>query len=690
MKTVRKQPKFFNREISWVDFNERVLHEALDERTPLLERLKFIAIFSSNLDEFFMKRIGRLNSQLSAGITKLTPDGLSPHEQLDILRDRIAEQVDRQRECLLHDILPKLSEHGIKILPFDQLTSQQKRKVNADYKKSIFPILIPLGVGPGQPFPFISNLSLSVAVRLKPPGEQEVGFARVKIPTNRPRWLPTGVDNEFVPIEDVIAANLSGLFPGMKIIEQCAFRVTRSVDIDRKEEEAEDLLELIEEELMYREFAQAVRLELDRSCSPALQKILTGHMKLKPDDVYVVDGPLSLRDLMGLGKVDFPDLKDPPWKGPTHASILRNDVSDEPKSIFSLIRDHDIMVHHPYESFNTSVLRFLEEASNDKRVLAIKQTLYRTADDSPIIKALTRAAANGKQVAVLIEIKARFDEAANIQWVRTLEDAGIHVTYGFVGLKTHTKTLLVVREEDDCVRRYVHIGTGNYHPGTANLYTDYSLLSCREGLGEDVSDLFNTLTGFSRQTEYRKLLVAPVNMRKKFEDMIQREIRHAKKGKPARIVAKMNSLEDIQMIEWMYKASKAGVKIDLLVRGICCLKPGVEGLSEHINVISVIGRFLEHSRVFYFLNDGDEDVYIGSADWMRRNLDFRYEAITPIEDVDVKHELLETLELFWKDNRKCWNLHPDGTYTQRRPGKEKELCAHTVLMEQAVAKSKIS
>ena len=686
----RKPSKFFNRELSWVDFNERVLHEALDSRTPALERLKFTAIFSSNLDEFFMKRIGGLKRQLSAGITKLSPDGLTPHDQLDILRERTIDQVRRQRECLLNDILPSLEKHGVKILRFDQLTSQQKRKVNHDYKKSIFPILIPLGVGPGQPFPFISNLSLSIAVRLRTPGSQEVGFARVKIPTNRPRWLPTGVPNVFVPIEEVIAANLESLFPGVKIIEQCSFRVTRSVDIDRKEDEAEDLLELIEEELMHREFAQAVRLELDRSCSPAMQRILTEHMKLAPDDVYVLDGPLSLRDLMALGKLDFPKLKDPAWKGPTHASILRNDVSDEPRSIFSLIRDRDIMVHHPYESFNTSVLRFLEEASNDKRVLAIKQTLYRTADDSPIIKALMRAAANGKQVAVLIEIKARFDEAANIQWVRTLEDAGVHVTYGFVGLKTHTKTLLVVREETDCIRRYVHIGTGNYHPGTANLYTDFSLLSCRDDLGEDISDLFNTLTGYSRQTEYRKLLVAPVNMRKKFERMIQREINHAKKGKPARIIAKMNSLEDIQMIEWMYKASKAGVKIDLLVRGICCLKPGVEGLSENITVISVIGRFLEHSRIFYFQNGGKEEVYIGSADWMRRNLDFRYEAIAPIEDAELKKELLEILELFWQDNLKCWDLHPDGTYTQRRPGDEKGRCAHTILMERALASSKIT
>ncbi|MDP8242634.1 MAG: polyphosphate kinase 1 [Candidatus Hinthialibacter antarcticus] len=690
MKTSRKPSKFFNREISWVDFNERVLHEALDSRTPTLERLKFIAIFSSNLDEFFMKRIGGLKRQLSAGITKRSPDGLTPHDQLDILRERTIDQVCRQRECLLNDILPSLEKHGVKILRFDQLTSQQKRKVNHEYKKSIFPILIPLGVGPGQPFPFISNMSLSIAVRLRPPGSQEVGFARVKIPTNRPRWLPTGVPNVFVPIEEVIAANLAGLFPGVKIIEQCSFRVTRSVDIDRKEDEADDLLELIEEELMHREFAQAVRLELDRSCSPAMQRILTEHMKLQPDDVYVVDGPLSLRDLMALGKLDYPELKDPAWKGPTHPAILRNDLSDEPRSFFSLIRERDIMVHHPYESFNTSVLRFLEEASNDKRVLAIKQTLYRTADDSPIIKALKRAAANGKQVAVLIEIKARFDEAANIQWVRTLEDAGVHVTYGFVGLKTHTKTLLVVREEADCMRRYVHIGTGNYHPGTANLYTDYSLLSCRDELGEDISDLFNTLTGYSRQTEYRKLLIAPANMRKKFERMIQREMNHAKKGKPARIIAKMNSLEDIQMIEWMYKASKAGVKIDLLVRGICCLKPGVEGLSENIRVISVIGRFLEHSRVFYFQNGGKEEVYIGSADWMRRNLDFRYEAIAPIEDAELKKELLDTLELFWKDNRKCWDLHPDGTYTQRTPGNEKELCTHTILMERVLANSKLS
>ncbi|MBZ0256502.1 polyphosphate kinase 1, partial [bacterium] len=441
--------------------------------------------------------------------------------------------------------------------------------------------------------------------------------------------------------------------------------------------------------LQHREFAQAVRLELDRSCSPAMQRILTDHMKLAPDDVYVVDGPLSLRDLMALGKINAPKLKDAPWKAQTHHSILRNDLADEPRSIFSLIRERDIMVHHPYESFNTSVLRFLEEASKDKKVLAIKQTLYRTADDSPIIKALKHAAANGKQVAVLIEIKARFDEAANIQWVHTLEDAGVHVTYGFVGLKTHTKTLLVVREEHDCIRRYIHIGTGNYHPGTANLYTDFSLLSCRDDIGEDISDLFNTLTGYSRQTEYRKLLIAPVNMRKKFERMIQREINFAKKGKPARIIAKMNSLEDMQMIDLMYKASNAGVKIDLLVRGICCLKPGVEGLSENIRVISIIGRFLEHSRIFYFENAGKPEVYIGSADWMKRNLDFRYEAVTPVEDPKLKQELIDVLDVFWSDNRKCWDLHPDGSYVQRKPGDEEKRCAHTILMERALANSKL-
>ncbi|MBI1389809.1 MAG: polyphosphate kinase 1 [bacterium] len=689
MKKNRKTSPYFNRELSWMDFNDRVLNEALDPRTPLLERLKFIAIVSSNLDEFVMKRIGGLKRQISAGVTRRTPDGLTPQEQFDQLRERILAQIERQRRCLLDELMPELRKHGIHIQRYDELTAKQKKKVNDDYQKTVFPILIPLGVGPGQPFPFISNLSLSLAIRLKPPRVQEIGFARVKIPKNRPRWMETGVPNHFVPLEDVIAANLDSLFPGVKIVEYCSFRVTRSAEIDRNENEAEDLLELIEEEIQNREFAQVVRLDIDRSCSTAMQRTLLEHMQLAPEDVYIVDGPLGLRDLMSMCKLNFPQLKDKTWKPASHPVLIKNEKREEPESFFALIRRKDLLIHHPYESFNTSVLRFLEEASVDRKVLAIKQTVYRTGDDSPIIKALKQAAANGKQVAVLIEIKARFDEAANIQWVKTLEDAGVHVTYGFVGLKTHSKVLMVVREERDGVRRYIHLGTGNYHPGTANLYTDLSLLTCRPDLGEDVSDLFNALTGFSRQTRYRKLLVAPVNMRRRFESLIQREINHCKKGGKGRMICKMNSLDDIRMIDLLYKASQAGVQVDLIVRGLNCLRPGVAELSENIRLISIIGRFLEHARIFYFYNSGKEELFIGSADWMKRNLDYRYEAVTPVEEPDLKEELKTILDIMLNDNRCAWDLASDGVYTQRRPGEdEPERSSHALLMARAVENSR--
>ncbi|RJP20976.1 MAG: polyphosphate kinase 1 [Candidatus Omnitrophota bacterium] len=690
MKKVNRSEQFINRETSWLEFNRRVLHEGLDARNSLLERVKFLAIFSSNLDEFFMKRVGGLKRQIAARVTKKTPDGMTPRQQLDLIRSLVVELVEKQRTCLLDDILPALKKHEIELLNYADLSAGQKKYVNNYFKKSVFPILTPLGTGPGQPFPIISNLSLSLAIRLQRPKAKTYAYARVKIPQNRPRWVETGIPHQFVPLEQIIAANLEYLFNGMEIIENCPFRVTRNADIERNEEEADDLLELIEEELRHRKFAPVVRLEIADSASKPILNWLVRELGMMEEDVYQLKGPLGLPDLMNLASLDIPELKDKPWKPVTSPHLKSLEDKDAPRSIFNLLRKTDLLVHHPYDSFATSVLRFLQEAAEDKRVLAIKQTLYRTAENSPIIKALARASENGKQVAVLVEIKARFDEANNIQWVRMLESTGVHVTYGFPVLKTHTKTLLVVREEPDGIRRYFHIGTGNYHSKTCNLYTDLGILSCRPELGEDLTDLFNFLTGHSQHNSYRKLLVAPVNMRRKFLKLIDREIKHQKQGTKGRIIAKMNSLEDPQLIEKMYDASNAGVQIDLIVRGICCLRPGLQGISENIRVISIVGRFLEHSRIFYFLNGGEEEYYLGSADWMPRNLDDRVEAITPVEDKEICEEIRQILEIMLNDNRKAWDLHNDGSYTQRKPApNEKERATHDMLMERATAQSQM-
>lgn len=680
---------FINRETGWLEFNRRVLFEALDPRNPLLERTKFIAIFSSNLDEFFMKRVGGLKRQLGAGVRGKSMDGLSPYQQLEKVREMTVEMVTQQRSCLMNELLPALRENNIVLQNYSELTPKQKKSLNDHFKKSIFPILTPLGTGPGQPFPFISNLSLSLAVRIKNPKNKSTAFARIKIPHNRPRWVPVdGNPRLLVPLEQIIAANLGTLFPGMDIVECAAFRVTRNADIERNEEEADDLLDLIEEELRFRKYASVVRLEVDRKASTLILDWLSEELDLSEEDVYPVEGYLNLVDLWQIVKLDEPTLKDPVWKPvtPSYMKCLEN--TENPCSIFDLINTNEILVHHPYESFTTTVQRFLSDAADDPKVLAIKQTLYRTENDSPMVQSLVRAAENNKQVAVLVEIKARFDEANNIQWVRKLESAGVHVTYGFPGLKTHTKVLLVIREEEEGVKRYFHIGTGNYHAGTANIYTDLGILSCRTDLGEDLTDLFNFLTGHSLQKEYHKLLVAPVNMRKTFEKLIQREINHQKKHQNGRIVAKMNSLEDPQMIEWMYKASRAGVKIDLIVRGMCCLRPGVQGLSENIRVMSIIGRFLEHSRIFHFNNNGKDEIYIGSADWMGRNLDHRVEAITPVENANLKNEIKEIVQIMLNDNRKAWDMNSDGTYVQRRPASgEGDRSTHELLMQRAMERA---
>ncbi|MFM8295513.1 MAG: polyphosphate kinase 1 [Microcystaceae cyanobacterium] len=697
---------YFNRELSWLAFNYRVLHEALDERTPLLERLKFLAIFNANLDEFFMVRVAGLKQQVAAEVTKLTPDGRTPKAQLVAISDNLRPLVKQQDHLFLFTLQDALREAGIYLTPYVDLNQEERAFLHRYFETSIFPVLTPLAVDPSHPFPYISNLSLNLAVVVRDPDTDEELFARVKVPRILPRfvslpkeicqpleahWVWTGV-----PLEQVIAHNLEALFPGM-IIQEChPFRVTRNADLSVEEDEADDLLLAIEQELRKRRIGKsAVRLEIQASMPRPIRDRLMADLELAEMDVYEIDGLLGLNDLFSLGSLPCPHLKDKPWTPlvPSHLQRIKEfvdgdedgEICQDGTDIFSLIRDKDILVHHPYQSFGGSVQQFITQAAHDPQVLTIKMTLYRTSGDSPIVNALIAAAENGKQVAVLVELKARFDEENNITWARKLEQAGVHVVYGLVGLKTHTKTILVVRQEGQVLRRYVHIGTGNYNPKTAKLYTDLGLLSCREDLGGDLTNLFNFLTGYSRQKAYRKLLVAPVNMRDRMVEMIQREAEHCRRGGAGRIVAKMNALVDPPIIRALYEASQAGVKIDLVVRGICCLRPGVEGVSDHIRVISIVGRFLEHSRIFYFHNSGQEEVYIGSADWMSRNLTRRVEAITPIEDPDIAQELQEILGILLADNRQAWELQSNGSYLQRRPLQPKdEQSAQKIFMDMAL------
>ena len=700
---------YFNREQSWLEFNNRVLHEALDPRTPLLERLKFLAIFSSNLDEYFMVRVAALKQQVEAKVSKLTSDGSTPQQQLDAISKRLLPMVTQQHSYFEQTLRPKLAASGIHILDYIDLNQEQRTYLHRYFKEQVFPVLTPLAVDPSHPFPYLSNLSLNLAVVVRDPDTQEELFARIKVPQVLPRFLVLPADLQWqqkgksavwtgVPLEQVIAHNLEALFPGMDIQEYHPFRITRNADLTVEEDEADDLLLAIEQELRKRRFGgSAVRMEIQAIMPPALRDMLMDELVLGEQDVYVVEGLLGLKDLMSFVGLPVPELKDAPWT-PVVPPRLRNleagrsDESiahaEESEDIFAAIRRGDIMLHHPYHSFAATVQRFITEAAHDRTVLAIKMTLYRTSGDSPIVSALIQAAENGIQVAVLVELKARFDEENNINWARKLEQAGVHVVYGLVGLKTHTKILMAVRREDGCIRRYVHIGTGNYNPKTAGLYTDVGLLSCREDLGSDLTDLFNYLTGYSRQVSYRNLLVAPVNMRDRFLALIRREAEFCRlnaetgNGSCGRIVAKMNALVDPQIIVALYEASQAGVKIDLIIRGICCLRPGVEGVSENIKVISIIGRFLEHSRMFYFFNGGDEEVYIGSADWMQRNLTRRVEAIVQVEDPTIAMELQEILGVMLADNRQAWDLQSGGHYSQRRPPANcPEVSSQQILMD---------
>jgi polyphosphate kinase len=650
--------RYINRELSWLDWNARVLYQARDARNPLLERVKFLAIFASNLDEFFQVRIAGLRRQAAARSAALSPDGLSAAEQLERIRPVVRELV-AEHSAAFSEIRKALAEQGVSIVKYSKLP-QHHARLRERFIDEMFPVLTPLAVDPGHPFPYISTLSLSIAVGLRDPDSGERRFARVKIPPVLPRLLEVE-PNTWVLIDQVIANNLDLLFTGMEITDAHLFRVTRNADLAIEEDEAGDLLLAIEEELRRRRFGEAVRLEVERSMPAATRRILLDGIGLAEEDCYEVSGMLDLTGLWAIAGLDRPALQPPTWTPVVPPRLIPPD-EDEPVDVFAAIRAGDILVHHPYESFAASVERFIAQAAEDPEVLTIKQTLYRTSGDSPIVQNLIRAAERGTQVVVLVEIKARFDEEANIVWARKLEQAGAHVVYGLVGLKTHSKLALVVRREGSLLRRYVHIGTGNYNPKTARLYTDLGLLSCRPELGADATDLFNVLTGLSRQRDFRRLLVAPHSLRSRILGLIEREIDFAKAGREARIVLKLNAIVDPVSIEALYRASQAGVDIELIVRSICSVRPGVPGLSERIRVRSVVGEFLEHSRIFGFLNGGQQEWLIGSADLMERNLDRRVEAVVPIEDPEAAARIGGIVDLMLADDRRSWQLGTDGAW----------------------------
>ncbi|MEO0965589.1 MAG: polyphosphate kinase 1 [Planctomycetota bacterium] len=709
--------RFLNRETTWLEFNRRVLREALDERTPLLERCAFLAIFNSNLDEFFQKRVGGLKRQIDTGTATRSYDGKTPQEQLKAIREMVKPMLDQQAECFENEIRPALADQGVHLLTWPELTPTDRQRAVAYYRRNLFPVLTPLAVDPGHPFPFISNLSTSLGVMMRTPESQAIDpttprdpatagvqFARVKVPAVLPGWIPLHSEDDagelgyrFVSLEDLVRHNLGDLFEGMQIEAVEPFRITRNADVDREEEDAEDLLEMISQELRDRRFARVCRLEVDDDPHLPINQVLIQQLDLHEKDVYQMPGLLDYNPLWQLHKLNKPKLKYKPW-----TPVVPARLADDDTDFFSVIRTGDLMVHHPYESFGASVERFIAAAANDPAVVAIKLTLYRTADDSPFLPNLIKAAEAGKQVVCLVELKARFDEERNVQIARRLEKAGIHVVYGVVGLKTHTKTSLVVRQEHEGMRCYAHIGTGNYNAKTANLYTDLGLFTCDTRLTDDIVELFHFLTGRSQSRTFKHLLIAPVNMRKRFNELIDREIAHAQAWKDRgadpedpnrpRITCKMNSLEDREICERLYAASQAGVAVELIVRGFCCLRPGVPGLSDNIRVISVIGRFLEHSRIYRFHNNGQPEHYIGSADWMYRNLSNRVECITPLFEPDLKSRLDEILAIVMNDPRQAWDMHADGTYTQRRPqgaddGQELSIGTHRLLMALAKRES---
>lgn len=680
---------FMNYELSWLKFNWRVLAQAEDPEVPLLERVKFIGIVCSNLDEFFQKRVGGLKRQMHAGVTELSADGRTPEQQLKEIRKDVLKMIRAYRSCYFDKLLPLLKKEGVSIVLFKDLSDDLREEAVDYFETQLYPIITPLAVDEAHPFPFISNKSRSLAVKLKSPNSDEVHFARVKIPSNRPRWIKLKASKKktvLVSVSDIISEMIGRFFSGMEILSAKLFRVTRNAELGRQDEEADDLLEMIEDELRERRFAEIVRLEIDKSMPDDMKQYLMENLNIKPKDMIEMDGPIGLADCTQLYDLDgLNHLRFQKWIPALHP-VLRHEMEEDAPDIFDVIEKGDFMVHHPYHSFETSTQRFVEEAASDPNVLAIKQTMYRTSSDSPLMHALMRAAEEGKQVAVLVELKARFDEERNITWAQKLEKAGVHVSYGIAGLKIHSKLTMVVREQEGILRRYVHIGTGNYHPHTAQLYEDLGFFTSNQQIAADVTDVFNLLTGFAPNQSYKKLLVAPRYMRSGVKEMIEEEIKAAKKGKDAKIIAKMNSLEDPQIIQLLYKASGAGVKIDLIVRGVCRLIPGKKGLSENIRVHSIIGRFLEHSRCYYFYSGGKEIYMIGSADWMHRNLDARVEVLAPIQDPGLKKYLRFALDLYLNDNQQRWLMKEDGTYAKaKRADGEDQLSTHQALMEHARA-----
>ena len=679
--------RYINRELSWLDFNARVLELAEDESAPLLKRVKFLAIFAGNLDEFYMVRIAGLKRRQSTGLTVRSPDGLTIREQLAQVTERAHDLVHRHADVFAKDITPRLEEAGIRIVHWDELAEDETTRLREYFRDQVFPVLTPLAVDPAHPFPYISGLSLNLAVRVRDPDTDAARFARLKVPNNVPRFVPVAAGRSreatasratFLPLEDLIAAHLPALFPGIEVIDHHLFRVTRNADLEVEEDRDEDLLQALERELARRRFGPAVRLEVAEPMEPDVLNVLVSELEVDASDVVHVPGLLDLAALWEFYGLDRPELKDEPFVPATHPRLSEGET---PKSVFATLREGDVLVHHPYHSFATSVQRFIEQAAADPNVLAIKQTLYRTSGDSPIVNALIDAAQAGKQVVVLVEIKARFDEEANISWARSLERAGCHVVYGLVGLKTHCKTALVVRREKGMIRRYCHIGTGNYNPKTARLYEDLGILTADPRVGADLTDLFNTLTGYSRQRTYRRLMVAPHGIRPGLVEKIRREARHAREGRPAGIRIKVNSLVDEELIDALYEASSAGVPVELLIRGICSLRPGVPGLSENVRVRSIVGRFLEHSRVMWFAGGGEGEWWLGSSDLMHRNLDRRVEVLLRVCDDTAERQLQDTFDAAMAEDVRCWELGSDGAWT--RTG-ERDHQAELMLMAAAV------
>ncbi len=685
---------FFNREIQWLEFNRRVLELASDGEVPLLERVRFLGIFTSNLDEFVMKRVGGLKRQVDYGLSKKSHDGLTAKEQLHKITEFLLEDTKKVTQIYKKEILPELSDHNIHLKKWKDLTSKQKEAMRDYYQTNVFPVLTPLVVDNALPFPFISNLSLSLALKLENKKGKEILFGRVKVPRIFPAWIEveSDKDNEgvtFVSLLQVISHNLADLFPDMNILKVMPFRITRNADLERDEEGAEDLLEMITEEIRQRRFAEAVRLQVGKNSDPWMVDLLRDELELHEEDIYVTPGLLDYTSLFDIADLPLPHLKYSSWD-----PRVLSPFQDNQSSIFDLIKQGDQLVHHPYENFTNTVERFIRSASEDEHVLAIKMTLYRTNAKSSIISSLIHAAEMGKQVVCLVELKARFDEERNIFWAQQMEKAGIHVVYGVIGFKTHCKTTLVLRKEGKEITAYSHIGTGNYNSSTARLYTDVGLLTCNKKITQDVIQLFHFLTGRSFQREFKSLLVAPMNMKEQFLKLIENEIANAKKGKPARIIAKFNSLEDREIISLLYTASQAGVKVDLNIRGFSCLKPQVKGLSENIQVVSILGRFLEHSRIFYFQNAQEDPLeglyFIGSADWMRRNLHGRVEVVTPVLDRSLKRKLFEILEIALSDYQSAWEQQSDGTYEKRKSPKGLPVGAQEQLMKLTLARCQFS